>query len=228
MSDEKIALSYSRISDYLQCPYKFKEKYLDKTYPDDSNNPAFKKGTEIHKQLENYVRGLSSDKKISVGKEASNVLPMLDRLHTNSLSMTPESQVAVNHEWQFCGWFDKSNIVKFRAIIDLFVFVDEDTALISDYKTGKMYDLDTSPTSQLKLTAAIILSNYPQFKKVVCSYLYVEHKETVMQEFFQEDLEELRKPFNDLYDEIQREEEFKFKKNKYCNWCLSTTCPVKG
>ena len=52
-----IALSWSRLSDYLQCPLKFKLKYLTKEFPpeDFEKSVHLVKGAQYHKQLEDYV-----------------------------------------------------------------------------------------------------------------------------------------------------------------------------
>lgn len=54
----EIALSWSRLSDYQQCPLKFKLKYIEKDKmfkEDESQSPHLVRGSNVHKALENYV-----------------------------------------------------------------------------------------------------------------------------------------------------------------------------
>jgi hypothetical protein len=65
---------------FRECPYKFKEQFITKTYPDESNNPAFAKGKEVHSQLENYVKAKKKGVNKSTGLIASNGLPIVDAI----------------------------------------------------------------------------------------------------------------------------------------------------
>jgi len=229
MNQPPIALSYSRLSDYEQCPRKFKSKYIDKTYPDESDNPAFAKGTLIHKQLENYILAKKANTALpSTGVHAGNALKMIDRLFDQCILITAEKQLAVDLKWNQCDWFAKPDMVKYRAIIDMIAFYDTNTVLIADFKSGKFRDYSETDTSQLNLTAAMIFSLYPEVTKISSVYLYVEHKQTVRVDFTRDMLDKLKAPFDKMYLVVQNDEDFKHTKNKYCNWCSEMTCPIKG
>ena len=225
-----IALSYSRLSTFEQCPYKFKSQYIDKDYPDDSNNPAFVKGSQIHGQLEDYIVWLNSDQSGEqpvLGSIAQNAKAMIDDLHKASEgNIFPEKQIAVDQNWNKCDWFDKPHVVKYRAIIDTLVFLGP-ILLIIDWKTGKFRAYEASDTSQLRLTAAILFNLYPKVEKIVTSYMFVEHQRTVKLEFTRDDIGELMAPFDHAHYVVNSEQDFDFKKNRFCNWCLSKTCPIR-
>lgn len=225
-----IALSYSRLSDYETCPLKFKQKYIDKSYPDDSNNPAFVKGNAIHKQVEDFINFLNSDDQDepSMGQHTKTVVPMLKKLHNASNGqMFPEKQIAVNQEWEKCGWFDPPKVVKYRAIIDFMVFLNPAVLILGDIKSGKLREYEDSPTSQLRLTAAMCFNLFPTVQKITTAYFFVEHDKTVKVKFTRDQLADLMAPFDEAHTQVNQEEEWPFKKNKYCHWCLSTDCPVK-
>jgi len=230
MSDP-IALSFSRLSDYEQCPLKFKSKYITKVYPDDSNNPAFAKGSAIHKQLENYINFVRNEGDIpKMGQHASNASNMIDKLNTLSKgNIYPEKQLAVDMNYKKCDWFAKPTKVKWRAIIDCLVFLDDETLLIIDWKSGKFREYEDGPTTQLKLTAVILFNLYPNIKNITSSYMFVEHKRTVKVDFKRDQLASMQEKFDDAYTIVNQDGDFQFKKNKYCNWCLldGTICPVK-
>lgn len=225
-----IALSFSRLSDYEACPLKFKLKYITKEFPDDSGNPAFVKGNEIHKQLENYINFLKGGTEPKLNTHTQNAAPMLAKLHKAcDGNIFAEKQIATNQEWDKCDWFDKPHIVKFRAIIDCLVFLDNETLLIIDFKSGKIREYEDGPTTQLKLTAAMLFSLYPKINKITSSYLFVEHKKTVKVDFQRDQLDELKSNFNDAHTIVNQDADFDYKKNQYCHWCAATSdqCPIK-
>lgn len=226
-----LALSFSRVSDFQQCPHKFEAKYILKDYPDDSDNPAFAKGQEVHKQLENYVLHKRGDIETAptMGNIAKTILPMLDSLwKLCNGHVFPEKQIAVNHDWEPCSWFDKPHVVKFRVIIDLLAFTSPVKLLAGDYKTGKVRDYEDGELTQLRLTAVTLFQLYPKIEEITCVYWYVEHKKSVPVTFKRDDLEGMIGPWEDIYDHINSVTEFEPKKNKYCNWCLLDRCPIKG
>jgi len=226
-----IALSFSRLSDYEACPKKFESKYVNKTYPDDSSNPAFVKGNAIHKQLEDYVAFLRGEgPEPTMGQFTEHVVPLLKRLYkSGNGQMFPEKQLAVDYDWKECTWFSKPDVVKYRAIIDCLIFPNSEELLIIDWKSGKVRPYEDGPTTQLKLTAAMLFSLYPKLERITSSYIFVEHRETVMVKFVREQLDGLKEAFNDAHTVVNQDGEFAFKKNKYCNWCLipKGQCPVR-
>ena len=136
-----IALSFSRLSDYEACPLKFKQKYIDKTFPDDSDNPAFVRGNKIHSQLEEYILyKISSEADApTMSTITQKAVPLIEKIFTSCKGrMFPEKQIAVNQDWELCTWFDKPDVVKYRAIIDFLAFMSETELLIGDWKSGKV------------------------------------------------------------------------------------------
>lgn len=234
MSDP-IALSFSRLSDYEQCPLKFESKYIKKTYPDDSNNPAFAKGKAIHKQLEDYVNFMrigtdAENFPPTMGAHAKNAIGMIEKLYkVSNGNIYPEKQLAVDQNYRKCDWFAKPTVVKWRAIIDCLVFLDDETLLIIDWKSGKFREYEDGPTTQLKLTAVILFNLYPKINKITSSYMFVEHKRTVQVDFNRDQLVSMQEKFDDAYTTVNQDGDFLYKKNRYCNWCLldGSVCPVK-
>lgn len=226
-----IALSFSRLSDYEQCPRKFEEKYVTKIYPPEDDNPAFVKGQAIHKMMDKYVQFLQSTdraNKPNMNPIVESALPMVDRIfEACNGNLYPEKQLAVNQTWDLCDWFDKPHVVKYRCIIDCLGFLNPEEMIALDWKTGKVREYEEGPTTQLKLTSVILFSLYPNVKKITTAYVFLEHKKTVSKVFLREDLEKMRAEFDNAHTIVNQAADFPFKKNKYCNWCLSKTCPVK-
>ena len=121
-----IPLSWSRVSVYRQCPNQFEAKYITKEYPDESDNPAFEKGNQIHSQLENYInwkKGKGTKPDLCVA--AANAVPIIESYFKTTVkdAISAEKQIALNHDWKLCGWFDNTKIVTWRGILDMLVAI---------------------------------------------------------------------------------------------------------
>lgn len=228
-----IALSWSRLSDYRQCPLKFKLKYLDKNpkfKEDESASPHLVRGKNVHAALENYVVQMTSNGELEVKitslPEVEATKPFVNRFLENYEQVIPETQIAVNPNWQRIEWFDRE--AYYRAIYDLIAINPLDVVIV-DYKTGKMRDYDGGPNGmgQLHLSAGIATALWPSVEKITTVYAYVDHKKTMPKTFTQEDGEKIRKHFAEEYDQVNSDSAFKPKVNEFCKWCPATRdmCP---
>jgi len=218
---KEIALSYSRLNTYKSCPNKFKLQYIDKAFPDDSDNPNFVRGNRVHKQLENYVMWLNSNKTIEkpkLGREALNVLPIVDLIYESYSTVLPEQQLAITKEWKKTGWF--AHNVYFRAILDLIAFKGTH-ALIVDYKTGKVRDYDGFG-GQLHLNAAMLFGVDSNIMDITVAYLFADHKQTIKVHFTRDQFESFKAHFDDYYIRVNKETMWEPKINQYCKWCPAT------
>ena len=123
-------------------------------------------------------------------------------------------------------WFDRNTM--YRAIFDLIAMRPSDVAII-DYKTGKMRDYDGGPSGlgQLHLSATIALNLWPNIPEVSTTYAYVDHKQTVVKKFNQEDGLRMRKHFEEEHARVNADDKFKPTVNEFCKWCPATRdmCP---
>lgn len=217
----EIALSYSRLSTYQNCPRKFKLQYLDKAFPDDSNNPNFVRGNRVHGQLENYVMWLNADKSFEKPKmctEAQNVIPLIDTVYEAYTTVLPEQQLCLNKNWEKVGWYDKSAYL--RAILDVIAF-KPNKGLILDYKTGKVRGYDQYG-GQLHLNAAMLFAIEPDILEIDVAYLFVDHKQTVKVHFDRSQFEEFKAHFIGQHEKVNAETEWPSTINQYCKWCPAT------
>ena len=118
-------LSFSKLNTYEQCPLKYDLQYNQKAFPDDSNNPNFVRGNEIHGQLESYViwKIQIQDDRFkdtpppAMRQEAKNGIPIVDKLFDTFETILPEQKVAVNENWEKTPWLARD--VRWRAVFDL-------------------------------------------------------------------------------------------------------------
>lgn len=234
MNDFKYALSWSRLSDYQQCPRKFKLKYVDKAAnfqeDDKDKSPHLVRGGNVHKALENYVIKLKAgqvDIPVSSLPEVEATKPLIQNfIKAFGLpNVHPEQQVSVKNDWSQTEWFDRKSY--YRAIFDFIALKYEDTIVsyvdIIDWKTGKFKDYSADQPGQLELSAAIALNMWPQAKEVSTRYVYVDHKKTITRKFTAEhDKEYLTMHFVKEHKRVNDDQVFEPTQNEFCKYCQAT------
>jgi CRISPR/Cas system-associated exonuclease Cas4 (RecB family) len=219
-----IALSWSRISDYRQCPHKFDLKYIQKVpnfqMKEEEKSPHLVRGGNVHKQLENYVvKKLKGEIPNVTMPEVLGTIPLIDNIMSN-YNVIPENQIAIDENFKITDWYSKT--AYFRVIYDLIGFGK--SLLLVDYKTGKLSDYSGSmdELGQLHFSALIGMSLWPEYDRCDTVYLYVDHKKPVKISFDRSDLEPMKEKLIEEHRLINEEQEFKPTRNQFCKWCDST------
>ena len=221
----KLALSWSRISDYRQCPGKFKLKYIDKApnfqMKDEDKSIHLVRGQNVHKQFDDYVLAkLAGQIPNPTMPEVIATIPLVDKIMEN-YNVFPENQIAIDENFNRVEWFSKQ--AYFRVIYDLIGFGKD--LLLVDYKTGKFNDYSGSMNElgQLHMAAVIGMAIWPEYKQSSSIYVYVDHKKTIPCIFNRkESLDHMKKTLIKEHELINADTEFKMKKNKFCIWCDAT------
>lgn len=239
MPKPPIAFSWSRLECYEQCPRKFQLQNITKEMKTDFEAPHFAKGKMAHFLMEEHFK-TGCDLKQTVykvmgdnGKNFYSLKPgpsivqsldfdfrFLEKFcatMNKATQVLPEIQITFNSRMHEVSWFDKKAWC--RIIIDLLVIVG-DFAIAIDYKTGKVKPY----SDQLKLFSGGIMSKYPQVKRVLSAYIWLDHpnQAPVWKEFTRKDLEDIWLEFGDRAELIQLSNEssnWPAKKNMFCKWC---------
>lgn len=226
----RMALSHSRLSDFNQCPRKFQLKYIEKkpNFKDDGTSPHLIRGTNVHKQLENYVVKVNAGEqgiRVSSLPEVETGKVLAASLFKTYSTVLPEAQVAINDQWKQSEWFGKD--AYYRAIYDV-ICLRTDEVMIVDWKTGRFVEY-TPPSGygQLELSAAIALNLWPDVKEVHTVYAYVDHRKTIKKTYARNDGPRLVEWFEKEHIKVNAEENFDPKTNNFCRWCPATKvqCP---
>lgn len=226
----RMALSHSRLSDFNNCPKKFWHKYIDKTpsFKEEGTSPHLVRGTNVHKQLENYIVKLNAGEKgirVSSLTEVENAKPVIDAMFSNYRAVLPEAQIAINDKWEQVEWFSKD--AYYRAILDVIAIRKEDI-LIGDFKTGKFVEYTPATGyGQLELSAAMALAVWPESPTVNSAYIYVDHKKTIKKTYTRDNAPRLMEWFEKEHIKVNAEENFDPKANEFCRFCPATKlqCP---
>lgn len=233
-----IALSWSRLQTYEQCPRKFMLSYINKTFKEEEKSIHLIKGEQLHKQMEDYVLARNGQAQMPLGfsPEVRQSLPYVDKLFDVFTNVYPEAQVAATIEWKPTEWFSKD--VAWRAIWDVTALAPN-SCFIGDWKSGKVYPLNQG-FGQLHLSAVMALERWPEVPETRAAYIYLEHQKVqkvhVVREPGRRDAEgnpiphlaEVRADFERRFEVVQMEKEWAPRANEHCKWCPATRaqCPL--
>ena len=233
-----IALSWSRLSTFQQCPLKFHLQFISKTFKEEEKSIHLIKGEQLHKQLEDYVLAKNGQAAMPLGfsPEVRESLPYVDKLYTIYDAIYPEAQVACDINWNPVEWFAKETA--WRAIWDV-IGVKPQTLYIGDYKSGKIYPYGDG-FGQLHLSAVIGLERFKEVPEVNAAYIYIEHKKITPIKVTREPsnlvdsagkpvphLAQVREYFQAEFDKVQSEKTWDPKPNDYCKYCQATKAQCK-
>lgn len=179
-----IKWSFSSIKQYKTCPKQYYEVRVAKNFTSrDSADSIY--GKEVHKALEDYVRD-----GVPLAKNYEQFKRFVDPLLDIRGDKYCEHEMAVTINKVPCEFSAEEYWV--RGIVDLLI-VDEDTAFIVDYKTGKSTYADTN---QLKLMAAMVFAHFPAVNKIKSGLMFLLSNSFLTEEYTRADLDKLWATFD--------------------------------
>jgi len=214
--------SFSRYSDYKQCPAKFKYKHIDKLK--EPPNPAMERGSAIHKLAEDYALG----KLPKLPVELKLFSEEFKRLKAEKVKVI-EDQWTWSANWAGeTAWNDWKG-AWLRVKLDAAYLNTEYNALvIIDHKTGKLReDNHAEYREQLELYGLSGLLKYPDVKVVSPRLWYLDagaiypngepHEPEI--EYTRADEPKLKKIWLKRIEPMMKDKSFRPKQNQFCNWC---------
>ena len=201
-----IKLSFSSISNYLQCPRKFKEVNVDYRFKDGSF--ATKKGEDVHKGIEEYITGVSATYPLGdYEHKAIQDLRVLYNKLPAGYGIGVEETFAVDIDGNPVAYKDKNAVL--RGKTDVFVLSPERLVVI-DWKTGKRRDNRMQATTYDILTKHLLPDGKREF---VFDYLKEGRDPAI--EVSQAD----RDNFWKIINTIEEAKVFPEKPSPLCAWC---------
>lgn len=228
-----MAWSYSALTSYETCPYRFYSTRVSKDVVEPAGLPILL-GNEAHKALEVSVRDgapmPSTVEATTTTGETGFVSTSGWEKIVGMVLNTPgeklvEQQIALDKKLCRVGWIDKD--VWVRGIIDLLI-INGDKALALDWKTGKR----KVDSDQLQLFAALIMHVYPQIDRVDTGFVWLKTKELDRQTFHRNDLPSIWANFNPRVKRLEcayAANDWTKRPSGLCkNWCPVKTCVFCG
>lgn len=199
--------SYSSVTTYESCAAKWKYSYLDGIPYKPS--AAMARGSRLHSDCENYVKGTL----IALPYELKKVALRIENLRTKGAKA--EAVWLLDKDWKPTQ-FPADAWVK--AIVDVHHFPTPDVIDLCDYKSGREYP---EHRDQLELYAVVALCTHPEVKRVEYSALYLDagYSSNEGALLRGDMLEHKRKSWHDRAIRIWEDKQYLPNPGGACRWC---------
>ncbi len=197
-----ISWSFSRLTDYETCPYRFKLKYLDKHKEETSE--AATRGIDHHNALEQYVLRYSEEYPAKYLKETIDQLRDKNPIIEDKWGFTPQ--------WELCDWYS----AWVRIIPDAY-YMENETLTIIDFKTGK-----TNPIKHTAQGQLYVIGGFNKFpiNQIKTEFYYLDNGEILTASYKREQLTTLQKNWNLRAERLTTTRSWNPKPNKWsCKYC---------
>lgn len=214
-------VSYSRIADFEECPYRAKLKYIDRVpEPERELKPgqtehANDRGTRIHLAAEEYVKG--------IGKLTKEIAAFEDELLA-AQKLYIEGKVSLEQEWGFnrfwepCEW--TSPEICFKAKLDLYAQLDTSYGLVVDHKTGKKFGNEVKHQDQGKFYAVSAFAKFPYLEAVTVEIWYLDQDDIMSTNYDRRHIHAVQPKVQERIDKVLQSTVFPKRANKFtCRWC---------
>ena len=217
--------SYSKISTYKQCPYKFKLLYIDKIGKPVVNE-ALIKGSKIHSLLENYEYVINQYTENPQNAGNGKDVEYLNIVLTFSKSDIGHDILNKQSIREHCVKFDENlnaNDSLSKKETYLIGYIDRinlsNEIELIDYKTGKYKDPKFQDFEQLSIYGLYIFSKYPSINEIKLRYVYVEHCRENSKLITRADSAIIKQLLVNDLNEIKNAVQYPRKIQKLCDWC---------
>lgn len=215
--------SFSRYSDYRQCPLKAKLKHLDKIA--EPPNEAMARGGQIHKLAEDYIKGRLARLPAELKAFAADFKKLRALFKKITSGTVVEDNWAFTKDWDPTQW-DNWTACAVRIKLDCAHWEDLTTLIITDWKTGKFRpELNADYLEQLELYALAALLLFPHAEQVKPRLAYLDVGVTYPAPeaelvFTPADVPRLKKLWAKRTKPMLSDTKFAPRPNDKCCWCF--------
>lgn len=223
MKTKITAGSFSRLSVYAECPQRAKLQYLDKIQevarpdPPAGKEHANDRGSRVHDEAEQYVKGERDD----LSMELLNFKDELEHLR----ALYPDGLVHTEELWTFDDTWTPSDpedyeSIWLRVILDGMVFLDPESAVVIDYKTGKRIRNEVKHAQQGQLYMLSAFIKFPELQNITVEFWYLDQDEMYQMNYTREQGMKFFRLWNDKMLRMTSDETFEAKPSVYsCRFC---------
>ena len=207
------AWSFSRYECYVQCPLKFKLKFIDKLKTEQS--AAMARGNTVHIDLAKFVRGDTEAMPAVVTSPFQRTLVQQIREHDDKLV---EQQWGFDRKWRETSWFVRAGRPHpwLRSILDVALLYDDLVGEAIDWKTGKKYEANEE---QMELFALSFMRKFQPAIHVTTRLVYVDAGEEEISEYPAKDQDKLIEKWERKVAPMFEDTTFLPRPNDKCRWC---------
>jgi len=214
-----LAFSYSAIKDFENCPKKYHEVRILKRFKQEDTQATLY-GSEVHKAIE-----LKLTAHRPMPPQFEQFIPLIDPVDKLQGEMKCEVKMGIRADFSPCGFFDKD--VWFRGIPDVLV-INHTTgvARVVDWKTGKSSRY--ADTAQLELLAGMVMSHYPNVKKVKGALVFLVANDVVKADFTRDQYADIMSKWAGkagLVEQALANNTWNPRPGPLCRFCPVSDCP---
>ena len=213
--------SYSRYSDWRQCPLKAKFKHIDKLK--EPGSPAMDRGNQIHKDAEAFIKGTLAKLPPELALFKTEFADLKKMYKKKAQPMVVEDNWAFTKDWEETQWNDWVGCWV-RIKLDCAHYVGDGIMVVTDWKSGKPNDFKTTEyMEQLELYALSALLLHPHLKQVQVRIGWTDVGQMYPAEpqvYTPADLKGLRKTWDARVKPMMADTTFVPKPNSMCKWCF--------
>lgn len=207
----QIAWSYSRLSQFANCPLQYNLVTNLKKFPFTETKETLW-GKEVHKALELRVTDGQA-----LPQSLAHMSSFMDKIASKPGAFA-EIKMTINSEFQPVTWFAKDAWC--RGQLDVGVDSGKD-CWVGDYKTGKR----RPDSDQLKLFAALTMHHKPKVDTVKTSFIWLKDNKMDSEVYTRDQLPEIWRHFLPKVARIEAaydKDKWPAKPSGLCGWCPAT------
>jgi len=225
------SFSFSKISTFFQCPYKYKLKYLDKVDIPFETNIALEKGKIIHALIEGFFKDevIPFNYELSTKEDLERYYKIFEEFKNEEFikKLTKIKLIEVEKgfslylkgkELKAKAEYDDNALI--RGYIDFFGIIQKENkniAIIIDWKTGN--PPKEPNVLQVKIYSLWAFLNYPALDEIKTCFYYVEHNIKKCYTFKRSELNTLKEEVLEKIKYIENEKEFRKNYSPLCDYC---------
>lgn len=207
-----VVWSYSFLSTYENCARKAQATYITKEVKWEES-PEANYGNRVHKVCE----------------DALNLQQFPDMPYTDThrffhdiysipkIELVPEQKLGVDRDWQPTDFF-ASNVWG-RGKVDAPLIVNKTTAIIFDWKTGKVRE----DPFELEVQAVLLKAKYPDLENIKGCYIWLKADKYGEVYDLGSKISNTKRAIQDIMRKVEQGL-FYANKNPLCGWCSLRTC----
>lgn len=167
--------SHSKLTDFEKCKFlcwlKHDQKIPEpeRPLPPGKTEHANDRGSRIHDNCEQYVRGDIDAMTPEAEKFFGPPIDLLRVLYAEG-KVSLEGEWGMNEDWEVAEW----KTAWLRLKLDVMVMIDETHAMVIDYKTGRKFGNEIKHAEQLQIYQLVTFLRYPKLEKVTAELWYLD------------------------------------------------------
>lgn len=214
--------SFSRYSDYKQCPAKAKYKHIDKLK--EPPNTAMLRGLAVHKLAEDFVKGVLRKMPEELGTFSDDLLLLREWYAANNGTVLVEESWAFTRDWTATEWNNwNACYLRVKTDVAFYSSATKTVLTIVDWKTGRQRpEKEVDYVEQLELYVLAAFKLLPNVVEVRPWLAYADsgsvYPEAVMA-YTREYLPDLEVIWARRIAPMMADTTFKPNPGNACTWC---------